>query len=57
MTPLTKKLLQGLTLLLAGAVALNFAARILVSAIPLLATLLMFVLVFGLLFGFFRSSK
>jgi hypothetical protein len=57
MTPLSKKLLQGLGLLLAGAVALNFAARILVSAIPLLATLLMFVLIFGLLFGFFRSSK
>ncbi len=57
MTPLTKKLLQGLGLLIAGAVALNFAARILVSAIPLLATLLMFVLIFGLLFGFFRSSK
>ena len=57
MTPLTKKLLQGLGLLIVGAVVLNFAARILVSAIHLLATLLMFVLIFGLLFGFFKASK
>jgi hypothetical protein len=57
MTPLSKKVLQGLSLLLVGVVVLNFAARILVSAIPLLATLLMFTLIFGLLFGFFKASK
>jgi hypothetical protein len=57
MTPLSKKLLQWLGLLLVGIVALDLAARILVSAIPLLATLSMFVLIFGLLFGFFKASK
>ncbi len=57
MTPLSKKLLQWLGLLLAGAVVLNIAARIVVSAIPYLAVLAMLVLIFGLLFGFFRASK
>jgi hypothetical protein len=57
MTPLTKKVVGWLALLLVGAIALNFAARILLSAIPLLATLLLFVLIFGLLFGFFKASK
>jgi hypothetical protein len=57
MPPVAIKLLRWLGLALLAAVALNLVARILVSAIPLLATLLMFVLIFGLLFGFFRSSK
>jgi uncharacterized membrane protein YdjX (TVP38/TMEM64 family) len=57
MPPLAKKLILGLGLLLAGAVVLNIAARIVFSAIPFLATLLMLVLIFGLLFGFFKTSK
>jgi hypothetical protein len=57
MTPLSKKILGWLGLLLAGVVVLNLAARILVSAIPLLAILAMFTLIFGLLFGFFKASK
>ncbi len=57
MTPVAKKVLGWLGLLLAGVVALNLAAHILVSAIPLLAILLMFVLIFGLLFGYFKGSK
>ena len=57
MTPLSKKLLGWLGLLLAGIIVLDLAVHILVSAIPLLAILLMFVLIFGLLFGYFKSSK
>jgi hypothetical protein len=57
MTPMTKKALQWLGLLLGAAVALNIAARIVASAIPFLAVLAMLVLIFGLLFGFFSASK
>ncbi len=57
MTPLSKKLLGWLGLLLAGIIVLDLAVHILVSAIPLLAILLMFVLIFGLLFGYFKGSK
>jgi hypothetical protein len=57
MTPISKKLLQWLGLLLLAAVVLNVAAHIVASAIPFLAVLAMLVLIFGLLFGFFRASK
>ncbi len=57
MPPLTKKVLGWLGLLIVGAVVLNLAARIAVSAIPFLAVLAMLVLIFGLLFGYFRGSK
>lgn len=57
MAPQAKKLLRWLGLLLAGAVAINIAAHILVSAIPLLAILALLTLIFGVLFGLFGSSK
>lgn len=57
MTPLSKKLLQWLGLILLGAVVLNIAARIVASAIPFLAVMVMFVLIYGLLFGFFSTSR
>jgi hypothetical protein len=57
MTPLTKKLLQWLGLLLAGAVALNVAAHLIASVIPFLIYLLAFVVIAGVLLGRFRSSK
>jgi hypothetical protein len=57
MTPLTKKVLQWLALLLGAAVVINLAARIVVSLIPVLAVLIMYVLIFGLLVGYFSTSK
>jgi hypothetical protein len=51
------KLLRWLGLFLVAAVVIDLGARLLVSAIPVIATLLMFVLIFGLLFGFFRHSN
>jgi hypothetical protein len=57
MQPLTKKLLRWLALLLVGAMAINFAARLLAASIPFLFALLIYVLLAGVLLGRFRSSK
>jgi hypothetical protein len=57
MDPFAKKVLQWLGLLLGGAVVLNLAARIVVSLIPVLLVLIAYVVIFGLLLGYFRTSK
>jgi hypothetical protein len=57
MTPVIKQVLTWLGLLLAGAVALNVAARIVASIIPFLITWAFFVLILAVAFGFFTNSK
>jgi hypothetical protein len=57
MSPLAMKVARWIGLLLVAAIAIDVGARLLVSAIPFLATLLMLILIFGVLFGIFGARK